>query len=117
MSEREPDESTRGGRFLSIRRRLGLTGEAFAGVLNDAAEQLGFDPYWTGPKITNTEKGKRDLSIEDVAIVARVDPKKRGWFWVAFGRAEPPRASGARVLGQEAPQAPYMPGRRGQGRG
>ncbi len=85
MTPEEIDESTRGKRVRAIRDALGITGEGFADRLNDAAEQMGLSRYWTSPKITNTEKDKRDLSFEDAIAIAHLDPKPRGWMWVAWG--------------------------------
>lgn len=81
----EPDLSTRGGRFKAVRKALGLTGDVFAARLNDAAELIGLPRYWTGPKVTNTEKGRRDISAEDAVIVQHLDPEGRGWTWIMFG--------------------------------
>lgn len=81
----ELDEATRGGRFAAIRAELGVSGIVYAERLNDAAEGMGLPRYWTGPKVTNTEKGKRDLSTEDALIVAKVDPRNRGWTWPMYG--------------------------------
>jgi hypothetical protein len=86
-SQGEIDETTRAGRFAAIRRDLGLTGARFADLLNDAARDVGFTPYWTPPKVSQTETGKRDVSTDDAIVVAKIDPHGRGWTWPMYGVA------------------------------
>lgn len=80
-----PDETTRKGRAKSIRRALDLTTEVMADRLNDAAEGIGLDRYWTAQKVTLVELGKRDISSDDALAYGHVDPERRGWLWVMKG--------------------------------
>lgn len=86
---RDPEKDGRCDRFAKLRAALELTGVEFTERLNEAAVALGFAAYWTPPKVTNTEGGGRDLQYADLAVLERVDPEKRSWFWWAFGREQP----------------------------
>lgn len=117
----DEEKKMRGQRVLAIRVALGMTGEQFADALNEVAEVLGFPRYWTGPKVTNTEKGKRDVQLSDLAILEATDPEKRPWHWIAFGAELPkvPRrtATGAKKLDLRKPQRGFIPPAERKGKG
>lgn len=101
--------TTPGDRVRMVRTQLRMTGATFTAHLNKVALQLGFEAYWDEPKLNKTERNHREIQPVDLAILTAVDPKGRGWFWLAFGRREPrvarPRqASGAKPLHLRRPR-------------
>lgn len=85
-----------------MRERLELTGEAFARLLAEVARRRGWEAAYTKSKVSLMESERRDLSLEDVALLEDVDPDGRGWRWFAFGEARTGAVGvGARQRAQE----------------
>lgn len=90
-------DTTIATRFADVRAKLGITGSAYASALNNAAKRLGFEARWTESKISQTENGRRSLSLEDLAVTVYLDPARRSWHWIAFGRELPEREKTAQL--------------------
>lgn len=58
---------------------------AFMARLNAAAVEMGIQSHWAGSRLSKVRTGTQDLSIEDMTVVARIDPKQRGWTYVSYG--------------------------------
>lgn len=96
MPRRNPRErAERGRRLAALREEQSLTVVELAKRLNVAAGDLGLPQRWTGPKVSKIEVGGQDFTIEDVAVLDRYDPQRRGWFWWYFGRELPGDATTA----------------------
>ena len=90
MPRRNPGErAERGKRLAALREEQSLTVVELAKRLNLAAADLGLPQRWTGPKVSKIEVGGQDFTVEDVAVLDRYDPQRRGWFWWYFGRELP----------------------------
>lgn len=72
-----------------VRETLELKQSEFADLLNAAAGKLGMESNYTALSVSQRETGRRALEVEDYAIVSYVDPQRRSWFWLAFGRELP----------------------------
>lgn len=83
----DPIEVERGGRVKDIRLERGEEQGEFAGHLNAAAEALGLSVRYLSGDVSRRETGRKALDVDDFATVAMLDPQKRGWMWVAFGKA------------------------------
>lgn len=59
----------------------------FAMRLNEAAAALNLPGRYDGFAVSRRETGRKALDAQDFATVAMLDPKRRGWMWVAFGKA------------------------------
>lgn len=85
---------TVGVRVYEIRRALGpdprheMPTRAFAELLNAKGEALGVEISLDSSAITRIEKGERRLQLEEVPVVAAVDPLKRGAEWLAWGERQ-----------------------------
>lgn len=77
--------ATRGDRVREVRKAGGWGQEAFAAMLNQAAEELGvsLDGPYDDTKVSKMENGRRDVSLTDAILVAHLDPLKRGVPFVA----------------------------------
>lgn len=88
--------ATTGHRVFLVRQALGpsprrpLSQEAFAQLLSG---QPGARRYY-GPEVSLWEQDKKDLTRDDIAVVASVDPLQRGKLWVGWGEDEKSPASG-----------------------
>ena len=82
-----PIDVERGGRMLEIRKALEMTQEDFADALNRAARELGLVEQYDYLYVSRRETARKKLEPEDFACIAMLDPQRRGWTWVAFGRA------------------------------
>ncbi|NUO62683.1 MAG: helix-turn-helix transcriptional regulator [Gemmatimonadaceae bacterium] len=77
---------TVGQRVYLIRSALGpdvrteLSLREFAELLNRVSGKS-FDPS----ELSKMERGKRGVSLDDVAVIASVDPERRGRYWLAWG--------------------------------
>jgi hypothetical protein len=75
-----------GARVFEIRAALGsgprkpLSQEAFAALLNTKKGRTFY-----GPEISMIERDKKDLTREDIAIIASVDPLSRSKEWLGWG--------------------------------
>lgn len=74
-------------RFVEIQELAGMEGDnrAFADLLNGAAKELGLPAEWNPGRVSKLRGGMQGLSPEDNMVIARVDPKRRGYTWPAFG--------------------------------
>lgn len=81
------DKVSRGRRLVEIQELCGegKDNRAFAARLNAAARELGLEEVWHHTRVSKVRTGTQDLSIEDSTVLARVDPKQRGWTWPAYG--------------------------------
>lgn len=85
----ESDRVSVGRRVQEIQELCGEKDDnvAFARRLNQAASELGFPEAWNPNRLAKVRTGTQGISIEDMTVVARVDPKQRGYTYVAFGIA------------------------------
>lgn len=85
-----------GQRIYEIRRDLSpdprheMPQRTFAALLNRKAAELFADekvrPRYDSSVVTRLEKGRRRVTVQDVTIVAAVDPEARGELWIGWGR-------------------------------
>jgi transcriptional regulator with XRE-family HTH domain len=80
---------TTGDRMRSIRELRGEKQPEFATELTRAAKRLRLDVTYEGSKVSRLESGRQIFTLEDVTIVASVDPEKRGREWLAWGEDGP----------------------------
>lgn len=80
---------SRAERVRAIRVALGDTQRQFADRMSRAAEALGFAQRYTENAVSKIEGEYRDTALEDVAVLEAIDPERRGWHWIAFGRTPP----------------------------
>lgn len=83
---------TPGLRAYIIRRDLGpdprheLSQRDMAERMAEAAKALGLDGVrYDSSVVARIESGARRLTLDDVAVIAAVDPKRRGRAWLAWG--------------------------------
>ena len=87
------DESTRAGRLFAIRAALGegprkpMSLRAFADLLTERAE--GGRKYHAS-QLSGWETGASEPGLDDVALIASLDPEQRGPGWLAFGTGTGP---------------------------
>lgn len=85
------DESTRAGRLFAIRAALGegvrkpLPLREMAALLTERAEG---GRRFHASQLSGWETGASDPTVDDVAVIAAVDPLHRGAAWLAWG--DPP---------------------------
>lgn len=79
------DKAARGRRVQEI--QASTDAMDFCNQLNAAARELGFDASWSPSRLSKVRNGTQDLSIDDATVLARFDPKGRGWSWIAYGVA------------------------------
>ena len=106
------DRVSRGRRVQAIQEACGFgTGKSadnvgFTQRLNEASRQAGFGEYWTKERLSKIRSGVQDLTIEDVTVLASLDPEQRGEPWVAHGvavkKGEDPFAALARLAKKRA---------------
>lgn len=101
----DEDVSTIGLRAYAIRRALGpdarreLSTRAMAEKLNATAAELGIDARYDSSVVTRIETGQRkQVTLDDVAVYAAVDPKRRGREWMGWGPASAMRLSSLPVV-------------------
>lgn len=81
------DDDTRAKRVYRIRLDLGdgwktpMPMDAFAALLNKRGKTKLYD----SSKVSRMESGERKVTIDDVPHISRVDPKRRGRDWLAWG--------------------------------
>ena len=85
MSERVDAE--RGARMRQIREARAEDQAQFAASLDAAAKSLGLAARYTLFDVSRRETARKKLDPDDFATVAMLDPERRGWTWVAFGKA------------------------------
>lgn len=54
-------------------------------LVNKTAAGLGLPANFTDSKLSQSEKGRRDLSARDLAVLEVIDPQHRSWKFWAFG--------------------------------
>lgn len=81
------DRVSRGRRVQEIQALCGYEDDniGFAKRLNEAAGELGLHSNWHPTRLSKVRNGTQDLPIEDMAVIAYLDPKQRGWTYVSFG--------------------------------
>ncbi len=85
LTEIAADRVSRGKRLKEIQGALGLDGKGMVAALQAVTNRLGLSVKWYEKRLSTIVNGGQDLSLEDVAILEAIDPKKRSWHWVAFG--------------------------------
>jgi transcriptional regulator with XRE-family HTH domain len=85
----ETSDERRGARFREIRKALDLTQEAFAERLTKAAKELGVGAGYSIQDVSGRETGRKRLEIDDYVLASYVDPARRSFFWLAYGRELP----------------------------
>src|SRR4051812_31108881 len=87
----ESDRISRGRRVQEIQFLCGYgegklaDNRGFAAKLNEAARHLGLEEEWKPERLSKVRSGTQDLSVEDMTVLAYVDPERRGWTWIAYG--------------------------------
>ncbi len=82
-------KATVGDRVREIREALDQKQPKFAQTLTAAAKRLGIDATYDNTQVSKMEVGRREVTLNDAAVIASVDPSKRGKAWLAWGeRAE-----------------------------
>lgn len=76
-----------GDRVRMIREARGEKQPEFAAAMNGAAKALGVDERYDNTKVSKMEIGGRAVSLDDVRVIASLDPEKRGLLWLAWGDA------------------------------
>lgn len=74
-------------RIREIREARGEKQPEFAAVLNNAAKRLSIDMTYNNTTVSKMETGARSVTLEDVMIIASVDPLGRPREWLAWGEA------------------------------
>lgn len=77
-------------RLLAIREERKERQGDFAAKLTEAAERLGLELRYTQDMVSKMENGGRTIFIEDVAVVASIDPQRRGKLWLAWNETVDP---------------------------
>jgi hypothetical protein len=99
----EPPEESVGDRIFLVRAALGssvrtpLALDRFAELLNAACGERRYD----NSKLSLLERGKRKPTLEDVRLIASLDPQKRGRDWLGHGDWLDPGAQPFPRLGNE----------------
>jgi len=87
----------RGERITLVRVAMGVNGDAFALVLEERLAAYGFPRHYDKAKISRIESGTRDLTCEEAAVIAGLDPERRGLLWLIFGKRKRPPARESRA--------------------
>ena len=108
---------TVGSRVRAIREERGEKQPEFAAALSAAAKRLRMPLAYDNTMVSKMETGMRAVTIEDIAVIASLDPQGRQKSWLAWGEiaesaANPRPHSGAPDLELTAPQRPVLPRRR-----
>lgn len=85
----ESDRVSVGRRVAEIQELCGDKDDnvSFAQRLNAAAHELGFAEAWNPNRLAKVRTGAQGIAVDDMTVVARLDPKQRGYTYVAFGIA------------------------------
>lgn len=77
-------------RFKAFRKETDWTQSHLGELMRAAAAELRMDgaTAYDAVTVSKTEIGTRDVSFDDVAILARIDPQQRGELWFGWGREE-----------------------------
>jgi transcriptional regulator with XRE-family HTH domain len=87
-------DATVGERVRQIREARGEKQPEFATALNAAAVRLGITARYDGTTVSKLETGMRRATLEDIELIAAIDPGDRGRDWLGWGgvpRADPSR--------------------------
>lgn len=76
----------RGLRVRAIREARGETQTDFAIALSREAAAIGLPVRYDVVDVSKRETARKTLDAEDFALVALLDPEKRGQLWVMFGQ-------------------------------
>lgn len=116
----------RGARVAEVREAMKVSGDEFAEKVEKGLRAYGVERRYDKAKISRIEGGSRDLTAEEVMVIAELDPHGRGPAWLTFGEAHEwshaalgKRAAGrttARYYKEVSPPA-ASPARRRGGRG
>lgn len=90
-------------RMLAIREERKDRQGDFAARLNQAAESLGVPTRYTQDMVSKMENGGRTIFIEDVAVLALVDPRRRGKLWLGWGEERDSSLATARRVAEPTP--------------
>jgi transcriptional regulator with XRE-family HTH domain len=78
---------TVGDRVREIREERGEQQPEFAASMTKAAKELGIAETYNNTMVSKMETGGRKVTLEDARVIARLDRKKRGRSWLAWGDA------------------------------
>lgn len=76
-----------GDRVKAIREAWGEKQPAFAQRLTAAAARLGLRLRYDNTMVSKMEVGRREVTLDDVTVIASVDREKRGKEWLAWGES------------------------------
>lgn len=93
------------GRMLAIREERKERQGDFAARMNQAAETLGVPTRYTQDMVSKMENGGRTIFIEDVAVLALVDPQSRGKLWLGWGEERDSSLAPVRRVAEPKPVA------------
>lgn len=79
-----------GARLRAVREATGKKQQDFVPLLDAAAADLygSGELTYSQSALSRLETGGQTATLEDIAVFARVDPKRRGKLWVAWGETE-----------------------------
>ena len=81
-------QTTISDRVRVVREATGLTRSQFAALLNETAGRLGVaEVHYDDAKVRNMESAHRAVSLDDLTVVAFVDPDHRGRLWLGWGES------------------------------
>lgn len=83
----------RGDRVKQVREALDLTGVQFADRVEKLVAGFGAAIRFDDTKLSRVEGGTRNLTAEEAAAVAWLDPAERSVQWLVFGRERPARGA------------------------
>lgn len=96
-----------GDRVKAVRESLRLKQPDFAAMLTDEARRQGRSWLrYDVSMVSRLENGSRDLSIDDTAIIAGIDPERRGKLWLGWEEKDDPSTRGtlrSHLQGNRAP--------------
>lgn len=103
-------------RVKAVREALGLKQPEFAARLMVAARQLGVEARYDNTMVSKMELGTRYVGLLDGAVIAAVDPERRGLDWLALGPSGSVLLS-RRPIGGAFKKAPASKAERGRASG
>ncbi len=107
-------KETVGDRVREIRAARGEKQPKFAQTLTAAAKRLGINETYDNTMVSKMEVGRRDVGLNDAAVIASVDPLERGRTWLAWGEHAEAQTNTPKV-GEEVPD-PGLRHRRAHGK-
>lgn len=78
----------RGTRARLIREATGLQQAPFAQLLSTAAARIGVVERYIASKVSKIETESRTMTLDDVTVLASVDPERRGKLWLGWDECE-----------------------------